>query len=129
MAEPTPYRAMSIAELACHLRDAEESTRWRLVLEFLNEYRGEAERTRLQLLEDEPAGTGDARWDALLAALAEHVSARDGAAAPAWSEDRVLSTFWFPFNTAAARVDAVVHAPAAFRRRGIFVAARAFEVA
>ncbi len=35
----------------------------------------------------------------------------------------------FPFNTRAARVDAVVHAPAAFRRRGVYVAAQELEVA
>jgi hypothetical protein len=35
----------------------------------------------------------------------------------------------FPYDTRAARVDALVHAPAAFRRRGVFVAARDLEVA
>jgi hypothetical protein len=37
--------------------------------------------------------------------------------------------FWFPFNTPSARADALVHAPAAFRRRGIFVAPQELEVA
>jgi hypothetical protein len=78
---------------------------------------------RHQLLSMEPPGTGDERWDVLLAALAEHLAARDGRGAPAWSEARRLRRFWFPFNTPAARVDAVVHAPAAFRRRGVFVSA------
>jgi len=64
-----------------------------------------------------------------LAALAEHLSARDGHAAPPWAESRSLRRFWFPFNTRAARVDAVVHAPAAFRRRGVYVAAQELEVA
>jgi hypothetical protein len=64
-----------------------------------------------------------------LAALAEHLAARDGRAAPSWAESRSLRRFWFPFNTRAARVDAVVHAPAAFRRRGVYVAAQELEVA
>jgi hypothetical protein len=34
-----------------------------------------------------------------------------------------------PFNTRAARVDALVHAPAAFRRQGVDVAAHRLEVA
>jgi hypothetical protein len=42
---------------------------------------------------------------------------------------RSLQRFWFPFNTRAARVDAIVHAPAAFRRRGVFVAPQELEVA
>jgi hypothetical protein len=68
-------------------------------------------------------------WDVFLAALAEYLAARDGCAAGAWSEPRSLRQFWFPFNTRAARVDAVVHAPAAFRRRGVYVAAQELEVA
>jgi hypothetical protein len=81
------------------------------------------------LLTDEPASTGDERWNVLLAALAEYLAARDGRAAPQWSEARRLRRFWFPFNTRSARVDTVVHAPAAFRRRGVFVAAHELEVA
>jgi len=81
------------------------------------------------LLADEPAGTGDEHWDVFLAALAEHLSARDGRAAPVWAGSRSLRRLWFPFNTRAARVDAVMHAPAAFRRRGVYVAAQELEVA
>jgi len=40
-----------------------------------------------------------------------------------------LAVFWFPFDSAAARVDAVVHAPASFRSRGIFVAPEELSVA
>ncbi len=76
-----------------------------------------------------PAGTGDEHWDVFLAALAEHLSARDGRAAPPWAASRSLRRFWFPFNTAAARVDAVVHAPVAFRRRRVYFAAQELEVA
>lgn len=65
----------------------------------------------------------------LLAALAEHLAARDGRGAASWAEVRRLGQFWFPFNTPAARADAIVHAPAAFRRRGVFVAPQELEVA
>jgi len=30
--------------------------------------------------------------------------------------------FWLPFDAPGARAQALVHAPAAFRRRGVFVA-------
>jgi hypothetical protein len=103
--------------------------RWRLVAEFLEEYRWEAAESRARLVEDEPAGTGDVRWDVFLAALAEHVAAHDGRDGPAWAGSRSLPRFWFPFNGRAARVDAIVHAPAAFRRRGVFVARQELEVA
>jgi hypothetical protein len=126
---PQQYRPMTLADLARLLTGPDQSVRWRLLAEFLEEYRWEPAGSRHRLLAAEPPSTGDERWDVLLAALAEHLAARDGRGAPAWSEPRHLRRFWFPFNTPAARVDAVVHAPAAFRRRGVFVAAHELEVA
>ena len=124
-----PYQPMTLARLAELFVTAEDELHWRLVAEFLEEFRWEAKETRLGLLSEVPDETGDPRWDVFLAALAEHLAARDGAGAPPWSESRCLRQFWFPFNTPAARVDAFVHAPAAFRRRGVFVAPQELEVA
>jgi hypothetical protein len=123
------YEPMTLARLGTLLAGAEDSVRWRLVAEFLEEYRWEPVESHARLLQDEPASTGDERWDVFLAALAEHVSARDGRDGPAWAGSRFLRQFWFPFNGRAARVDAVVHAPAAFRRRGVFVSRQELEVA
>jgi hypothetical protein len=120
---------MTLERLGALLAGSDDSRRWRLVAEFLEEYRWEPDAWRGTLLDSEPAGTGDERWDVFLAALAEHLAARDGHAAPAWTEARALRRFWFPFNTRAARVDAVVNAPAAFRRRGVYVAAQELNVA
>jgi hypothetical protein len=123
------YEPMTLARLGPLLSGADDSVRWRLVAEFLEEYRWEPVESRAGLLQDEPAGTGDEHWDVFLAALAEHVAARDGRDGPGWAGSRSLRRFWFPFNGRAARVDAVVHAPAAFRRRGVFVARQELEVA
>ncbi|MFI6507880.1 hypothetical protein ACIBCT_09765 [Streptosporangium sp. NPDC050855] len=71
---------------------------------------------------------GDVHWDVFLAALAEYLAAKDGHAGPSWVESRRLHQFWFPFNTPAARVDAFVHAPASFRRRGVFIHPQELEV-
>jgi hypothetical protein len=120
---------LSVAALGQLMTGADESRRWRLVAEFLEDYRWEPSGARFGLLEDEPRGTGDERWDVFLAALAEHLAARDERAAPSWAEPRSLRQLWFPFNTRAARVDAVVHAPAAFRRRGVYVAPQELDVA
>lgn len=120
---------MTLAQLAGHLAQPDDSHRWRLVAEFLEEYRHEPIQVRLALLREEPPTTGDERWDVFLAALAEHLAARDNHGAPPWSDARHLRQFWFPFNTPAARVDAVVHAPAAFRRRGVFVSPVELQVA
>lgn len=120
---------MTVERLGALLVGSGEPRRWRLVAEFLEEYRWEPVETRSVLLEAEPAPTGDERWDVFLAALAEHLAAKDGRGAPPWTEARSLRQFWFPFNTRAARLDAVVHAPAAFRRRGVYVAAQELNVA
>jgi hypothetical protein len=120
---------MTIARLGELLVGAEESLRWRLVAEFLEEYRWESADVRPELLAAEPDPTGNEHWDVFLAALAEHVAGRDGRDGPRWVASRSLRRFWFPFNGPAARVDAVVNAPAAFRRRGVFVARQELEVA
>jgi len=117
------YQPMSLAELARSIAaEPDFDTRWRLVVEFLKEYHGEPAETRQRLLVAAPAPTGDERWDVLFAGIAEHLAVRDGKDAPGWSASRGLRRFWFPFDTPGARAQALVHAPAAFRRRGVFVA-------
>lgn len=123
------YAPLTLLRLAGLMTEADEPRRWRLVTEFMEEYGWEAVESRFDLLADEPPSTGDERWDVFLAALAEHLAARDHRGAPAWADDRALLRFWFPFNTPAARVDAIVHASAAFRRRGVYVARQELEVA
>ncbi len=121
--EVVSYQPMSLAELARFIAaEPDFDTRWRLVVEFLKEYHREPAGTRQRLLADAPGSTGDERWDVLFAGLAEHLAMRDGKDAPDWSASRGLRRFWFPFDTPGARAQALVHAPAAFRRRGVFVA-------
>jgi hypothetical protein len=85
------YHPMTLADLAGHLsRAADDRTRWKLTWEFLEEYRWESSAVQPSLLRDEPPGTGDERWDALLAALAEHLAAQHDLAPPEWAELRVL---------------------------------------
>lgn len=121
---------MTLAGLAGFVAaERDFDTRWRLVVEFLKEYHHEPAGERQALLEEEPAPVGDERWDVLFAGLAEHLAMRDGQRAPTWSASRGLLRFWFPFDTPGARAQALVHAPAAFRRRGVFVADYEIEAA
>lgn len=118
-----PYSPMSLHALAEHImRTGKEATRRKLLLEFLEEYRWESVPVRLRLLDDEPGSTGDERWDVLLAAVADHLASSDGTFEPSWAEHRSLRQWWFPDDTPFARADALVRAPAAFRRRGVFIA-------
>lgn len=124
------YQAMTLAVLARCLREAvNDETRWRLVWEFYEEYRWEPQEDREHLLHDEPSSTGDRRWDTLLAALAEHLAAQDDNATPSWAGHRFLERWWFPFDLPSQHVEALVHAPMAFRRRGVFISARNLEAA
>jgi hypothetical protein len=56
-------------------RTGDEKTRWKTFWEFLEEYRWEPEDAQAALLADEPPSVADERWDALLAAMAEHLAA------------------------------------------------------
>src|SRR5260370_39962051 len=102
---------MSWAELAARpARTVGGKVRWKLVWEFLEEYRWEPADVQLTLLEDEPPLTGDERWDTLLAALAEHLAARHDAAPPSWADLRVLRRPWFPAELQIQRAEALVRA-------------------
>jgi hypothetical protein len=63
------------------------------------------------------------RRRALLAALAEHLRAQHDLAPPPWTDSRVLHRAWFPAELAIQRADALVLAPAAFRKHGVFLSA------
>ena len=126
----TGYRPMTVADLAARVsRAGDDGVRWKLVWEFMEEYRWEADDAQPSLLEEEPPSTGDERWDALLAALAEHLAAKHDLAPPDWAELRVLRRPWFPAQLRVQRADALVHAPAAFRKHGVYLSAADLEAA
>lgn len=123
----TSYRPMTLAGRLA--RTADVKLRWKLVWEFLEEYRWESGEVQPALLQDMPPLVGDARWDALLAALAEHLAALHDLAPPQWAEPRVLQRPWFPAQLKTQRTEALVWAPAAFRKHGVYVSARDLESA
>jgi len=100
-----------------------------LVWEFMEEYRWETAEVQPSLLRDEPQPVGDERWDALLAALAEHLAALHDLAPPPWADSQVLRRPWFPAELQVQRADALVWAPAAFRKHGVYLSAKDLEAA
>lgn len=100
------------------------------VRELLDEYGLRPPELRAAAIVDRPDPTGDARQDAYLAALAEHLALRDGGAAiPAWTAEpaRFLERFWFVSPTPGFRAIAIARSPLAFRRRGIFITPDALD--
>lgn len=114
--------ALSLSDAATSItHHPDDNTRLRVFFEFV---RGTDERlSGLPLITDEPPLTGDPRYDALLAAVAEHLSARYGLPAPLWTAtaDRFLTRAWWISPLPSARIYALLWTPAAFRRRGIYL--------
>ena len=75
---------------------------------------------------EKPEPTGDARIDALLAGLAEHLSITRHVHCPQWvhEPDRFLDRFWFVSETPGFRAIAIAQTPIALKRRGVFWPAR-----
>lgn len=100
------------------------------VREFLDEFalRG-SERSRAEAIAERPEPTGDPRWDAYLGALAEHLAVAHRIERPRWSLEpsRFLDRFWFVSEVPGFRAIAIAQAPAAFRRRGVFVPERSLH--
>jgi hypothetical protein len=102
----------------------------RAVREFLDEFAIAGDDRWLQeAIDERPETTGENRQDAYLGALAEHLAAVHGLVRPAWSTepDRFLDRFWFVSDTPGFRAISIAQAPAAFRRRGIFVPERSLH--
>jgi len=118
------YRPMTVAELAIHIREAASpQLRWRLVREFLEEFKHEDPQSRQVLLTESPQTTSDARWDALLGAMTEHLAFHNTLRCPQWALDErsFLSTAWFLSDLPSVRAAAMETSPASFRRRAIFL--------
>jgi len=100
------------------------------VREFLDEFalHGDDD-SRAEAIAEEPMATGDPRHDAYLGALAEHLAAIHHLSRPAWSVEpgRFLSRFWFVSDTPGFRAVSIAQAPAAFRRRGVFIPERSLH--
>jgi hypothetical protein len=100
------------------------------VRELLDEFalRGDTQ-TRLEAIAERPEPIGEPRHDAYLGALAEHLAAAHGLERPAWAveADRFLSRFWFVSETPGFRAISIAQAPAAFRRRGVFIPERSLH--
>jgi hypothetical protein len=100
------------------------------VREFLDEFalRG-SDTFRSEAIAERPEPTGDPRWDAFLGALAEHLAVAHHLERPHWSVEpsRFLDRFWFVSDVPGFRAVAIAQAPAAFRRRGVFVPERSLH--
>lgn len=100
------------------------------VREFLDEFalRG-GDLSRTDAIAEKPLLTGEPRQDAYLGALAEHLAVTHALERPSWSveADRFLTRFWFVSEVPGFRAISISQAPAAFRRRNVFVPERSLH--
>lgn len=96
---------------------------FRAIFQLVDDFRSVDPDLQEDLVREAPDETGDARFDAFLAATVEHVAFHAGIPVPAWARgrDTLLSSFWFPSPFSSTHARALIESPAAFRRRGIFI--------
>jgi hypothetical protein len=101
---------------------------WRhVVLQLLDDYESDRRRngtpSAAGRFSIEPAPTASRQVDAALAALAEHLSRRDGWSTPTWAVEssRYARQWWFVSPLKGIHASALQQSPSAFRRRGVFI--------
>ena len=116
------YAPASLAETAAAL-DLGRADPNRPIYEFLRGFHEASPFGRRALLVEPPAPTGDPRYDALLAGLAEHLAGRDHESIPGWTAhpDRFLQQAWYWIDIRRRRAALRAISPAAFARRLVFV--------
>jgi transcriptional regulator with XRE-family HTH domain len=125
--------AASLAELSetitADLKHDREGDALRLLFGFADDFRGSSRPGRIALLADEPPLTGDARFDAALAGVAELFAAEGALAAPAWvnGSARFVEPWWFVASRPAFHAYTLANTPACFARHGVFVAREVFD--
>lgn len=125
--------AASLAELAPtieqDLAHGHEQDALRLLFGFADDFRGSSRPGRIALIEDEPPGTGDRRFDAALAGVAEFFASEGAISAPTWvnGPGRFVEPWWFVASRPAFHAYTLAHTPAVFVRHGVFIAREVFD--
>ncbi len=93
------------------------------VLRLVRQYVMDAESDPAASIAAEPRSTGDAKWDALVAGVAEDIAFRYALPTPGWVRrpDRTLAEWWFVTDFDAMRPQALVETPAALATHGVFM--------
>jgi transcriptional regulator with XRE-family HTH domain len=125
--------ASSLAELAPTIADdlgeGRERDATRLLFAFADDFRGSSRAGQIALIHDEPASTGDLRFDAALAGVAELFAGESSIAAPPWVQGptRFVEPWWFVASRRAFDAYTLAHTPAALARHGVFIAREVFD--
>jgi hypothetical protein len=103
----------------------------RLAFWFVEVFDSSTLADRQALVAERPDTTGDARFDAMLAAIAEHLCTKASIPLPDWADEpsRFLDIWWFVSGLRSLHAEALVHSPISFARRGVFITSDALTYA
>lgn len=101
----------------------------RLLFGFADDFRGSSRPAKIALIAAEPPLTGDNRFDAALAGVAELFAREASIATPAWvhASTRFVEPWWFVSSKPAFDAYVLAHTPAVFARHGVFLAREVFD--
>jgi transcriptional regulator with XRE-family HTH domain len=125
--------AASLGELSQAIQqdveDGREQDALRLLFGFADDFRGSSRPGAIELIADEPAATGDPRFDAALAGVAEFFAAERGIPAPDWVDqpNRFVEPLWFVASRPAFDAYTLANTPATFARHGVLIAREVFD--
>ncbi len=124
--EPRPDHAASVVGLARAIRDADPGDRVdaiRLAAELVGRFDAADRREQARMVTAEPLPTGDDRWDAFVAGLAEWLTVRAGMPTPPWTQapGRFLDGGWWVTPLASMRAWEYAGTPVSLQRRGVFL--------
>jgi transcriptional regulator with XRE-family HTH domain len=125
--EPEPDASVSIVGLARSIRAdlARGDETWvvRRTAELAHRFDHADPAARHRMVTAEPPTTGEPRWDAFLAALAEWLSVRAGVPAPGWVRhaDRYLRRGWWVTPMRSMQAWEYAGSPASFRNHGVYL--------
>jgi len=125
--------AASLAELSQTIQQDIEGGReqdaLRLLFGFADDFRASSRPGAIELIAEEPASTGDARFDAALAGVAEFFAAEREILAPGWvnQPERFVEPLWFVSSRPAFDAYTLANAPATFARHGVLIAREVFD--
>lgn len=125
--------AASLAELAHTIQQDLEGGRerdaLRLLFGFADDFRRSSRPGAIELIAAEPAPTGDERFDAALAGVAEFFATERGLATPGWVDQpgRFVEPLWFVASRPEFDAYTLAHTPATFARHGVLIAREVFD--
>jgi transcriptional regulator with XRE-family HTH domain len=99
------------------------ATAIRKAAEFARRFTSADLAAKVRMITARPARTGDPRWDAFVAGLAEWLAVRARLPAPAWvrDDDRYLHRGWWVTPMASMRAWEYAGSPMSFQSRGVYL--------